>query len=96
MDEYFYNSGKDSTENDQLVLEKLITPKKQIKYINNLFNRNEKDFQKFIRLIKNIKNWKDASILIDFYYYKNGVKPNSKDALELKDIVYRIYFPLEK
>lgn len=98
-DDYFYNSEKNPTKDDQLGMldvNKLITPKQQKKFINNIFNGNVSDFQKFIKLIKNINNWKNANILIDFYFYKNGARPDSKDAKEFKEIIYRIYFPLSK
>lgn len=94
-DDYFYNVS-DKVQLDLLDIDKLISPKQRKRYINYIFNDNEKDFQKFIKLIKNINNWKDASILIDFYYYKNGARPDSKEAIEFKDIIYRIYFPINK
>lgn len=67
---------------------KLITPKQRRKFLKKIFNNDANDFNKFGDLISNIKSHKNAKILIDFYFYKNGIDPDSKDALEFVDVVY--------
>lgn len=67
---------------------KYISPKQRRKFLKKIFNNDASDFNKFADLITNIKSRKNAKILIDFYFYKNGIDPDAKDALEFVDIVY--------
>ena len=70
---------------------KSISPKQRKKFIKKIFNNDVDDFNKFAALIRNIKSRKNAKILVDFYFYKNGVDPESKEALEFTNTVYDIY-----
>ncbi len=91
-----YNSGMSGATTRFLARQdfnKLITPKLRKKFIKKIFNNDQKDYEKFAALIQNINNWKDANILIDFYFYKNGVDPVSREALEFRNILYHIYYP---
>jgi len=67
---------------------KLITPKQRKRFLKKIFNNDVSDFTKFADLIINIKSLKNAKILMDFYFYKNGIDPDSKDALEFVNVVY--------
>jgi hypothetical protein len=95
-DEYNNNSGNGRVPTLNLAVEdfnKLITEKQRNRFIIKIFNNDKKDYHKFIKLIHHINNWKDANILIDFYFYKNGIDPISKEALDFRNIIYFVYFP---
>jgi hypothetical protein len=90
------NSGK-SVETPSLLSKRnpssLITPRQRQRFITRIFHRDKKDFQKFFALLKNIRSYKDASILMDFYFYKNEIDPMSKEALDFKNIIFYAYSP---
>jgi hypothetical protein len=95
-DEYNNNSGNGQVTTQDLVVEdfnKLVNTRQRNRFIKKIFNSDKQDYQKFIKLIHHINNWKDANILIDFYFYKNGVNPISKEALDFRNIIYFVYFP---
>ncbi len=71
----------------------LINPKQRKKFIKKIFRKQERQFQEFITLLNGTPTWKNASILIDSFFYQQGVNPYSKEALEFSDLVYNRYFP---
>jgi len=84
------NSGKSLTAPD---ITSSITSRQRKKLIRKIFNGDEEDFEKFLSLLSNIHTFKDANILLDFYYYKNDVDPFSKEAIDFRNIVFYAYSP---
>lgn len=84
------NSGKSRTAPD---FASLITSRQRKKFIRKIFNRNEEDFEKFLARLNSIQSYKDASILLDFYLYKNDVDPYSKEVIDFRNTLYHAYFP---
>ena len=74
-------------------LNTLITPKQRKKFIKKIFHKQEQQYQEFITLLNGTPSWKNASTLIDSFFYQQGVNPYSKEALEFSDLVYNRYFP---
>ncbi|RMF61936.1 MAG: hypothetical protein D6748_00585 [Calditrichaeota bacterium] len=74
-------------------LHNLIRPKQRKKFIKKIFSKNEQQYMEFIGILNQTPSWKNASILIDSYFYQNGVNPYSKEALEFSDLVYNRYYP---
>lgn len=95
----FCQSGKNWASSQFSVIthiNKIVSPRLQDKFVKKVFNDDQKDYEKFISLINNINNWKDANILINFYFYKNGVDPTSREAVELRSVIYHLYSSREK
>lgn len=84
------NSGKNQTTPD---LASLIKSRQQKKFIKTIFNGNKEDYEKFLKRVSNIKTYKDAGILLDFYLYRNEVDPSSKEAIDFRNVMYFAYFP---
>ncbi len=74
-------------------LNTLISQKQRKKFIKKIFRKQERQFQEFIALLNGTPTWKNASILIDSFFYQQGVNPYSREALEFSDLVYNRYFP---
>jgi hypothetical protein len=89
-DTFGNNSGKSLITPD---LAFLLTSRQRRKFVRKIFNGNEEDFEKFLALSSNIQTYKDASILLDFYLYKNEVDPSSKEAIDFRNVIYFAYFP---
>jgi hypothetical protein len=77
-------------------LENIISKKDQKKFIKKLFKKNSKAYNKLINALNEASQWKDASLIIDQYFYDFGINPYSKEAIEFSDIVYTRYFSKEK
>lgn len=89
-DTFENKSGKTWTDPD---LASLITSRQRKKFVRKIFNRNEEDFEKFLTLLGNIRTFKDANILLDFYFYKNEVDPFSKEAIDFRNVIFYAYSP---
>ncbi|GAB4182988.1 MAG: hypothetical protein Kow00108_19950 [Calditrichia bacterium] len=77
-------------------LQSIISKKDQKKFIKKLFKKNSKAFDKLIKQLDDTSQWKQASLIIDQYFYDYGVNPYSKEAIEFSDLVYTRYFAKEK
>ncbi|GAB4363405.1 MAG: hypothetical protein Kow0042_01270 [Calditrichia bacterium] len=77
-------------------LNQMISSKQRKKFIKKLFKKNERQYQQFTDTINKLPTWKQASILIDDIFYKIGINPYSKDALEFSDLIYNRYFPKDR
>ena len=98
-DAYQNNSGKSGATTSLLSrrnLSSFISARQRQRFIRKIFQGDKKDFQKFFALLKNIQSYKDASILLDFYFYKNEVDPMSKEALDFKNLIFYAYFPNDR
>jgi hypothetical protein len=63
------------------------------KFIKKIFRKDESEYESFIRLLNRTPTWKEASNVIDSYFYENGLNPYAKESLEFTDLVYTRYFP---
>ncbi len=77
-------------------LHALISKKQRKKFIKKVFRKDEQRYLDFVDLLNRTPDWKQASALIDDYFYEAGVNPYSKEALEFSDIVYSRYFPKDR
>lgn len=90
-------SKKLAGDTEQLVpLEELIPKKDEKKFIKKLFKKNSKVYHKLISTLNDTNQWKQASLIIDQYFYDYGINPYSKEAIKFSDIVYTRYFSKEK
>jgi hypothetical protein len=79
---------------DQLAdLNNMIGRWQRRKFIKKLFRKNEKEYESFIQLLNRTPTWKEASNVIDSYFYENGLNPYAKESLEFTDLVYTRFFP---
>ena len=74
-------------------LNKLITPKQRKKFIKKVFKKNEQQYVDFLTHLNGTPDWKNASNMIDNFFYQQGLNPYSKEALEFSDLIYNRYFP---
>lgn len=77
-------------------LNDMIMGRTRKKIIKKLFNKNEKAFLSFIKLVNDQSAWKEASIVIDEAFYEHGINPYSKEAIIFSDIIYLRFFPKDK
>lgn len=73
-----------------------ITGKNRKRIIKKLYKRKEDHFIKFISLLNEQTNWKEASVVIDEEFYQKGINPYSKEALLFSDLIYMRFFPKDK
>jgi len=66
------------------------------KTIKRLFKKSEDDFMQFIEQLNALRNWKEASRIIDDEFYERGINPYSKEAISLSGIIYVRFFPKDK
>ncbi|MGH1364401.1 MAG: hypothetical protein ACRBF0_12655 [Calditrichia bacterium] len=74
-------------------LNTMITVKQRKRFIKRIFKKQEKQYDEFISIVNGTETWKDASNLIDSFFYKLSTNPYSKEALEFSDLIYNRYFP---
>ena len=74
-------------------LNRLITPKQKKKFVKKVFKKNEQQYLEFVTLLNGTPDWKNASNMIDSFFYQQGLNPYSKEALEFSDLIYNRYFP---
>jgi hypothetical protein len=72
-------------------LQQLISLKARKRFIEKLFNENEKDYERFLSLINQSENWKQASVYVDAIFLRHKINPYSKHAVRFTDIVYSRY-----
>jgi hypothetical protein len=72
-------------------LQQLISPKARKRFIEKLFNENEKDYERFLSLINQSENWKQASVYVDAIFLRHKINPYSKHAVRFTDTVYSRY-----
>ncbi len=77
-------------------LHSLITKKQRKKFIKKVFRKDEERYMTFVDLLNRTPDWKQASALIDDYFFETGINPYSKEALEFSDLVYSRYFPKDR
>jgi len=61
--------------------------------VKRIFNNSEKEYEKFIDRLEKIDSWKQAKETIDRELNVRLIKPFSKEALRLGDIIFTRYFP---
>lgn len=71
----------------------LIEEKEAKFLIKRVFNSRKTEYDKFIERLEAIDNWKKAKEIIDVELNLRGIKPFSKEALKLGDLVFNRYFP---
>lgn len=74
-------------------LNHLITPKQRKKFVKKVFKKREDQYREFLGLLNGTPDWKNASNMIDNFFYQQGLNPYSQEALEFSDLVYNRYFP---
>ncbi len=74
-------------------LNKLITNRQRKKFIKKVFKKNEQQYVDFLTNLNSTPDWKNASNIIDNFFYQQGLNPYSKEALEFSDLIYNRYFP---
>ena len=77
-------------------LNAMISKKQRKKFIKKVFRKDEGRYVEFIELLNRTPDWKQASSLIDDYFFEAGINPYSKEALEFSDVVYSRYFPKDR
>ncbi len=58
-----------------------------------IFDNDSRAYNEFIKQLEVIDNWKEAKKVIDRELFMRSIKPYSKEALRLGDIVFNRYFP---
>ena len=66
---------------------------KRDKAVKKLFSGNTNDFLQFLAKIDPLPEWKDAMDVIDAEFNKRKIKPDSKEAVGLTDVIFKRYFP---
>ncbi|RMH78306.1 MAG: hypothetical protein D6681_20170 [Calditrichaeota bacterium] len=74
----------------------LLSPRQGELFIRKLFRNDATMFQNFMNMLAHVATWPDASRLIDEFFYRHGIDPYSREALELTNVVYTRYFPKER
>lgn len=71
----------------------LIDDKNERFLIKRIFNNHQSEYDKFIGKLEAIESWKKAKEVIDRELNMRSIKPFSKEALRLGDLVFNRYFP---
>lgn len=66
---------------------------KRDRAIKKLFGGNANEFNQFLAKIDPMPEWKDAMEVIDNEFNKRKIKPDSKEATGLTDVLFKRYFP---
>lgn len=74
-------------------LKNLIDEKSEKFIIKRIFNNEQVDYHQFIDNLNIIESWKEAKETIDKELFLRSIKPFSKEALRLGDLVFNRYFP---
>ena len=74
-------------------LKNLIDEKNEKFIIKKIFDNKKMDYIQFIDQLDIIESWKEAKEKIDKELFFRSVKPFSKEALRLGDLVFNRYFP---
>ena len=74
-------------------LKNLIEEKNERFIIKKIFDNKKMDYIQFIDQLDVIESWKEAKEKIDKELFFRSVKPFSKEALRLGDLVFNRYFP---
>lgn len=74
-------------------LKEIIDDKSEKFIMKRIFCNDVHEYHEVIRKLELIDNWKDAKKLIDSELYARSIKPFSREALKLGDLVFNRYFP---
>ncbi len=66
---------------------------KRNKAIKKLFSGNAADFSRFVAPIENMEEWKEVLAYLEAEFSKRNIKPDSKEATGLTDVLFKRYFP---
>jgi hypothetical protein len=77
-------------------LYEIISPRQHKKFQATFFNEKEPYYEKLINLINILPTWQRAIELLQLFYVRKGIDPDSKEALEFKNLVYLRYYPESK
>jgi hypothetical protein len=69
-------------------LEQLIDSESRKKFIRKLFEDNEIDYMRYLALLNQSENWKQASVYVDAIFLRHRVNPYSKTAIRFADLIY--------
>jgi len=74
-------------------LKGMIDEKSEQFMMKRIFCSDAHEYHEFIIRLESIDNWKDAKKIIDNELHIRAIKPFSKEALKLSDLVFNRYFP---
>jgi len=74
-------------------LKKIIDEKNEKFLIKRIFKNEKAEYHEFIEHLEQIESWKEAKEIIDRELNIREIKPFSKEALRLGDLVFTRYFP---
>lgn len=74
-------------------LKEMIDDKSERFIMKRIFCNDVHEYHGVIRKLELIDNWKDAKKIIDSELYARSIKPFSREALKLSDLVFNRYFP---
>ena len=74
-------------------LKKMIDEKNEKFIVKKVFDNKKNEYYKFIDNLDIIESWKEAKETIDKELFLRAIKPFSKEALRLGDLVFNRYFP---
>jgi len=77
-------------------VESLIDAEAKKKFVRKLFEGNEVDYQRYLSLLNQSENWKQASIYVDAIFLRHRVNPYSKTAIRFADLIYSRFLRSEK
>ncbi len=77
-------------------LYEVMTPRQKNKLLKKLFNNNQKQFDELVEYLNKLPDWKTASKYLELFFENNGIYQYNRYAIELSDLVYQRYFPVEK
>jgi hypothetical protein len=73
-------------------LHTLISQKSRKIFIKKIFRKDGQQYIEFIQRLERQDKWKDAKAIIDSELEKRGIRPYSKEAILLGDVVFSRYF----
>ena len=77
-------------------LNEIMTPRQKSKLLKKLFRNNQKQFDEFVNHLNKLPDWKTASEYLELFFENNDIYHYNRYAIELSDLVYQRYFPVEK
>lgn len=66
---------------------------KRNKAIKKLFDGKSADFLQFVSPIESMEDWKEVLVYLEAEFSKRKIKPDSKEATGLTDVLFKRYFP---
>lgn len=61
--------------------------------VKKLYGGNVNEFNQFMAKIEPLEDWKVVLDIIDAEFAKKKIKPDSKEATGLTDVLFKRYFP---